>query len=174
MTNSSAAASKTPDQHLPATLPYPDTRSSILGAATGLLVGTAGILREPIDLKSRFGDRFRVFASEDHEPGMHRDPWNYELRGPGGAKVWPYSATHLCAYVSGAIRRNRLLRLGEPFQVGDHECVIRFEPDGLELVAGYLKLYRRRTLTGARRERAIARLARMRAALPPAAPRRAR
>jgi len=34
---------------------------------------------------------YRVFMSEDHESGQHRDPWNFELRNVGGrGKVWPY------------------------------------------------------------------------------------
>lgn len=116
---------------------------------------------EPINLEVVCGNKFRIFMSEDHENGKWRDPWNFELRGPNGSKVWPYSANLLCAYTIGSFaRRKKLLLLGEAFQVGDgfNEAVVRFSLENIEPVAKHLKLYVRKTLGDGQRLKAIERL----------------
>lgn len=109
----------------------------------------------PLNLETLYGDRFRIFTSEDYPGSGPVDPYDMELRGPGGAKVWPFGPTLLCAYVQGRIRKGRLLELGKPFQVGDDEAVIRFKPECFEPIAKYLGLYVRRHLGEERRAAAV-------------------
>jgi len=103
-------------------------------------------MKNPLNLETLYGDRFRITMSEDHEVGHARDPWNFEIVGRFG-KVYPFGAEELCAFTDGRYTRARLLALGTPHQVGTDEVVVRFKPDAFEPVAALLRLHRKPTFT---------------------------
>jgi hypothetical protein len=87
--------------------------------------------------------RWRVFMSEDHEPGHHRDPWNKELHGRLGrtATIYPHGGDQMCAYVDYTGRRKALEAMGTVIQDGDTEVVVLFPVSRLDEVATLLRCY---------------------------------
>ncbi|MGK2858190.1 MAG: hypothetical protein ACSLFQ_13390 [Thermoanaerobaculia bacterium] len=119
---------------------------------------------------------WRTFYAEDHVPGARVDPWNLELRGPGGSAIYPAGASELAAYCKRRVLRSQLEALGRVTQRGDFELTIRFPADRLADVAGLLRCYRRRVLSPERKARAVETLRRAREraeSLEDPAPRRA-
>lgn len=115
---------------------------------------------ECIDLSLQ--SRWRVFRSQDHASGSRIDPWNLELRGPGGSAVYPAGGSDLAAFSPRRGLWSRLETIGHVTQRGDFELTIRFSADRLEEVATLLRCFRRRTLSPERRTEAAEHLRRLR------------
>lgn len=86
--------------------------------------------RALVDLETAYPG-YRIFMSEDHEPGCARDPWNFELRNVGGrGKVWPYGGDVLVAYANRRFLVERLIAIpGVTVQQrGEGEVMVQFRP----------------------------------------------
>lgn len=104
-----------------------------------------------IDLKARFGDRYRIALDESAEiPGQTREErlWLYQIPGKFG-HVYVHGRETLGAYVrtrrDGSNRLGRLLAIpgARLHQRGDDEAAVTFPPEALGVVAGILRLRER-------------------------------
>ena len=81
---------------------------------------------ECVDLKQKFGHKFRVFCEESwkHEKNNQRKerPWSYELRGRYGI-IYPRNKTEVVIYTSGVKTRKKLKRMKlQVLQWGEEEA----------------------------------------------------
>jgi hypothetical protein len=125
----------------------------------------------PIDLKARFGDRYRLDMDEAAKaPGSTREDrlWGRRIRCKfGHIGVWAEET--LSAHTD---RPNVAWRLAAlPFvkvaQRGDREITVTFAPDHLHAVAEVMRARVRPALTDEQREALRQRMAEIRKRLPP-------
>src|SRR4051812_44715639 len=99
-----------------------------------------------IDLKARFGDRYKIALDESANIAKQSEAdrlWLYQIPGRYG-HVYVHGADALGAYVQtyndGSDRLGRLLSLpgARLHQRGDREASVVFLPAALEAVAGIL------------------------------------
>jgi hypothetical protein len=100
-----------------------------------------------IDLRGRFGDRYRVTVDRESAEGPRdRDPWLCQIRCRRGL-IYPYSATHLAVLVDGhreIARRVVALPGAVLMQDGDREKTVTFAVELFDQVAAVVRPYRRR------------------------------
>jgi hypothetical protein len=112
-----------------------------------------------IDLKERFGKRFRVIREPGH--GLTRDPWLWQLQCRRG-HIAPWGGTRLVACIDGhRLLAKRLASLPGVQLVadGDDGANVVFDVADFATVAKLLKPRRRRVLTPEQRQQASDRLA---------------
>lgn len=116
-----------------------------------------------IDLKERFGDRWRIGRDESFSY-QSTDPWRHLILCKYG-EIYPYGGRLLCCLIvrqtkQGASRMADKVLREVPgswlHQDGDVEKVIVFEVDYLEIVAGILRAKVRHRLSAAHKEKLIA------------------
>jgi len=119
---------------------------------------------ECVNLRERFGRRFKVVYEEAHraEYGPNartEDPWLMILLCEHG-HVFPHGDDQLAAFTDGPVIAKKLARLVccEVWQEGDQELTVLFDVADFDAVAQILKPRRRRRLTPAQRQAASERL----------------
>lgn len=105
---------------------------------------------DPIDLKARFGDRYKIAHDEaaDHEAGGRHNPWLYQIPCRCG-HIYPYSDNLLAVYCDrrGVLPRFREIEGLIAHQIGDEEAVYLFETGLFEAVAAVVHPKRRRRMS---------------------------
>lgn len=119
---------------------------------------------EPINLKERFGDRYRITFDEAYDP-KHRpkdklNPWMMEIPCERGT-IYPDDDANLCVMI--AYRPITAKKVGglpgvELVQDGDHEKTFRFPVELFDAVAEIVRPRRKRHMTEANKEAARQRM----------------
>lgn len=116
---------------------------------------------DPIDLKARFGDRYRIGHDEaaEHETGGKQDPWFCLIPCRHG-QIYPHSDGRLAVFCDRPRQFGKLAAIPgvEMSQEGDTEAVFVFPPEAFDRVAVVILPKRRRRLSETQRLAAIVRL----------------
>ena len=115
-----------------------------------------------INLKNRFGDRYRVvyeeaYSAEFGKGARRMDPWLMMIPCLYG-DIYPHGEQELAAYCSRRLVRGRLAALAccEVTSEGDFEIVVTFNVEHFWQVAEVLRPRRRRHLRPTSRSRLVA------------------
>ena len=129
-----------------------------------------GRRNEPVNLRERFGDRYRIVRDEAYEaelPEFRRsdEVWLQQIPCKYG-HIYPHSGTTLGAWSDRPSRRRLLSELAccAVHLEGDHEISVLFDVSDFESVARVLQPRRRRRLTEAQRQDCKQRLSACRSA----------
>src|SRR4051794_23742472 len=119
-----------------------------------------------IDLRERFGDRFRITydAAYDAKGRHHRDPWYALIPCRGNVTIYPFGWDLLAVEVDrhpGLAKQLSTIPGVTLHQAGDHERTYLFPAHLFDQVAAIVKPRRRRKLTPEQRQAAAERLARV-------------
>jgi hypothetical protein len=109
-----------------------------------------------VDLRSEFGDRYRVRFNAGHEgtTGAGADIWGLEMLCKGrGVTIYPIGGQRLAVEVDyrPSIVRKLMVLLGPPSQDGDHEKTFYFDLEQFQAVAEIVQPRRRRVLSEAQK-----------------------
>ena len=122
----------------------------------------------PIDLKARFGRRFKVRYSEDYHAqygprAITVDPWYMVLPCIGG-EVYPHGGDRLAAFLRSGPRAEALKRLPcvQVKTVGSDGATVLFPVDVFDQLVKIIRPRRRRRLSEAQRRACAAHLAKVR------------
>lgn len=119
---------------------------------------------ECIDLKERFGKRYRTFWEGDEVVLGAERAWSRELRGKHGT-IHPLGGTRLAAEVTSNQIANRLMREGHtPFVELDEGAVFHFDVANYKPFFKALRLRTKKNLTPEQRQAIADRLSKARAA----------
>ncbi len=110
-------------------------------------------MKEPLNLRQLFGDRFKIELDDVYSgrPNSQGDPWYYLIPCKYG-HIYPYSDRLLAYYCVGERVRAKLRREHPELECrqwsDDGECVFLFEPDQIDIIADHAQPHRkRRSLT---------------------------
>lgn len=125
-----------------------------------------------INLRERFGDRYRVAFDPAYDP-KHRpreklDPWYMTIPCERG-EIYPYGPNSLAVEVEGrpvTARRLRELHYTTTIQQGDHFLACTFPSQEFEAVAELVKPRKRRQASERQRETARQNIRKARESLP--------
>jgi len=95
----------------------------------------------PINLRERFGDRYRISYDPAHT--RKADPWMMLLTFRGG-NIYPHGGQYLAIEIEGRRFLRAKLAAYECIQDGDDFQAFRFHVDEFDAVAAIVKPYRRR------------------------------
>jgi len=96
----------------------------------------------PINLRERFGDRFRISFDPAHT--RKADPWMMLLTFRGG-NIYPHGGQHLAIEIEGRRFLRAKLAAYQCIQDGDDFQAFRFHVDEFDAVAAIVRPHRRRT-----------------------------
>ena len=117
-------------------------------------------MSDPVNLRERFGDRYRISYDPARE-GRDPDPWLQTIPCRGGITIYPFGGTTLAVEVDYHCHVSKALRdMGlRVHQEGDREHTFLFDVADFDRVAAVVKPHRRRQWTEAARQAARERLA---------------
>lgn len=122
-------------------------------------------MNPPIDLKAKFGHRYRITLestwTDNNWPGKEADkPWYYEIVGKHGI-IYPQSSSQLSLYVRGS-RRFKAIHAAYPDwpvkRQGDGEAEFFITESDLPAAAKIIRARRRRLIPDDQKAALLARL----------------
>jgi hypothetical protein len=111
-----------------------------------------------IDLKRRFGKKYRIFMDEawkaedsQSNPDKVKDkPWYYEIRGKYGV-IYLYGANKLAVRITGNRIKSRIKteyrNILSLYLEAEDESIFLFNPENFEIVAKLIKARRKRQIS---------------------------
>jgi hypothetical protein len=101
-----------------------------------------------IDLKSLFGGRYRITLDPAEHGHRNPDPMYYVILCKYG-EIYPYSDTELAVMVTSIRLGNAMRSIPQlkAHQVADDAIIFRFSPVDFDLVAKWVKPFKRRQIS---------------------------
>ena len=121
-----------------------------------------------IDLKKRFGQKYRIFmdeawyveTAESFPDKIKHRPWYYEIRGKYGT-IYLYGTNQLAVRITANRIKSRIKtdyrNILSLYLEAEDESIFLFSPVNFEIVAGLIKARRKRQITNEQRQLIIER-----------------